>query len=195
MFLLDEFDLREPLLILIFSLVVLVNVFVTDIAILPNHVMAVWSVLVFLVKLKSVIRICAQLTVNGHNGLIGQNVLAHVTVVSEIVGDRAMRHSVVENSVKATRKKLPGATVSHVLPMERGQIGHSGHNAVSHVVVESKREFETVTILLQLMVVQIALVSISSEHTATKHAKNLNQSESRVSPTNQGSSKRSLFRN
>ena len=119
-----------------FSLVVSVNVFVTDIAILLNHVMAVWSVLVFLVKLKSVIRICAQSTVNGHNGLIGQNVLAHVTVVSEIADGRAMRHNVVENSVKATQKKLPGATVSHVLPMERGQTGHSGHNAVFHVVVE-----------------------------------------------------------
>ena len=74
--------------------------------------------------------------VNGHNGLIGQNVRGHVTVVSEIAGGRAMRHSVVENSVKATRKKLPGVTVLHVLPMGRGQTGHSGHNAVSHVVVE-----------------------------------------------------------
>ena len=127
--------------------------------------------------------------VNGHNGPIGQNVLAHVTVVSEIVGGRVMRHNVVENSVKATRKKLPGVTVSHVLPMGRGPTGHSGHNAVSRVVVESKREFETVTILHQLMVEQIALVSISSEHTATKHAKNLSQSESRVSLTNQRSSK------
>ena len=74
--------------------------------------------------------------VNGHNGLIGQNVRGHVMAVSEIAGDRAMRHSVVENSVKAIPKKLPGVTVSRVLPMERGQIGHSGHNAVSHVVVE-----------------------------------------------------------
>ena len=112
------------------------NVFATDIAIPQNHVMAVWSVLVFPVKWKSVIRTCAQLTVNGHNGPIGQNVRGHVTVVSEIAGGRAMRHSVVENSVKATPKKLPGVTVSLVLPMERGQIGHSGHNAVSHVVVE-----------------------------------------------------------
>ena len=171
------------------------NVFVTDIVILPNHVMAVWSVLVFPVKLKSVIRICAQSTVNGHNGPIGQNVRGHVMVVSEIVGDRAMRHNVVENSVKATRKKLHGVTVSHVLPMGRGPTGHSGHNAVSHVVVESKREFETVTILLQLMVEQIALASISSEHTATKHARNLNQSESRVSSTNQRPSKTSYHRN
>ena len=74
--------------------------------------------------------------VNGHNGLIGQNAPALVTVVSEIAVGRAMRHSVVENSVKATQKKLPGATVSHVLPMGRGPTGHSGHNAVSHVVVE-----------------------------------------------------------
>ena len=73
---------------------------------------------------------------NGHNGLIGQNVLVHVMAVSEIAVGRAMRHSVVENSVKVTRKKLPGVTVSHVLPMGRGRIGHSGHNAVSHVVVE-----------------------------------------------------------
>ena len=113
-----------------------VNVFVTDIAILPNHVMAVWSALAFLVKWKNVIRICAQLTVNGHNGLIGQSVRGHVTVVSEIAGDPAMRHNAVENSVKATRKKLPGATVLPVLPMGRGRTGHSGHNAVSHVVVE-----------------------------------------------------------
>ena len=112
------------------------NVFVTDIAILPNHVMAVWSVLVFLAKWKNVIRICAQSTVNGHNGPIGQNVRGHVMVVSEIAGGHAMHHSAVENSVKATRKKLPGATVSHVLLMERGRTGHSGHNAVSHVVVE-----------------------------------------------------------
>ena len=127
---------------------------------------------------------------NGHNGPIGQNVLAHVMVVSEIVGGRAMRHSVVENSVKATLKKLPGVTVFPVRPMGRGQTGHSGHNAVSHVVVESKQGFETVTIPHLLMVVPIALVSISSEHTATKHAKNLSQSESRVSFTNQRSSKR-----
>ena len=118
---------------------------------------------------------------NGHNGPIGQNVLAHVMAVSEIVGGRAMRHSVVGNSVKAALKKLPGATVFHVRPMGRGQTSHSGHNAVSHVVVESKREFETVTIPHLSMVVPIALVSISSEHTATKHAKNLSQSESRVS--------------
>ena len=133
--------------------------------------------------------------VNGHNGPIGQNVLAHVMAVSEIAGGRVMRHSVGENSVKATPKKLPGVTVSHVPPMGRGRTGHSGHNAVSHVVVESKREFETATILLQLMVEQIALASISSEHTVTKHARNLSQSESRVSPTNEKSSKRSLFRN
>jgi len=133
--------------------------------------------------------------VNGLNGLIGPNAPALVTVVSEIDDGRAMRHSVVENSVKVTRKKLPGVTVSHVLPMGPGRTGHNGHNAVSHVVVESKREFETVTILHQLMVVQIALASIFSEHTATKHARNLSQSESRVSLTNQRSSKRSLFRN
>ena len=42
------------------------------------------------------------------------------------------------------------------------------------------------------MVVQIAVVSISSEHTATKHAKNLSQSESRVSLTNGKSSKTKL---
>ena len=113
-----------------------VNVFATDIVILPNHVMAVWSVLVFLAKWKNVIRICAQSTVNGHNGPIGQNAPAHVMVVSEIAVGRAMRHSVVENSVKATQKKLPGVTVSHVLPMGHGRIGHSGHNAVFHVVVE-----------------------------------------------------------
>ena len=112
------------------------NVFATDIAIPQNHVMAVWSVLVFLVKWKNVIRICAQSTVNGHNGPIGRNVRGHVTAVSEIAGGRAMRHNAVENSVKAIPKKLPGATVSRVLPMERGLIGHSGHNAVSHVVVE-----------------------------------------------------------
>ena len=113
-------------------------------------------------------------------------------VVSEIAGGHAMRHSVVENSVKAIPRKLPGATVLPVLPTERGQIGHSGHNAVSHVVVESRREFETATILHRSMVVQIALVSISSEHTATKHARNLSLSESRVSLTNGKSSKTKL---
>jgi len=92
--------------------------------------------------------------VNGHNGPTGQNVLAHVMAVFEIVGEHVMHHSVVGNSVKAIPKKMPGVTVTHVLPMEHGQTGHSGHNAVSRVAVESRRGFETVTIRHRLMAVQ-----------------------------------------
>ena len=139
----------------------------------------------YLVKWKSVTRIFVPLMVNGHSGPTGLNVLDHVTVVSEIVDGHAMRHNAVVNSVKATLKNLPGVTLSCVLPMALGQTGLNGHSAVFLVVVESKREFEIVTILHQSMVVLIALASISNEHTATKRAKNLSQSESRVSPTNQ----------
>ena len=91
--------------------------------------------------------------VNGHSGPTGLNVLDHVTAVSEIVGGHAMRHNAVENSVKAIPKNLPGVTLSPVLPMAHGQTGLNGHNAVSHVVVESKLESEIVTTLHQLMVV------------------------------------------
>ena len=134
----------------------LANVFDTDIAIPPNHVMVVWSVLECLVKSKSVTKTFVLLMVNGHSGPTGLNVLGHVTAVSEIVGGHAMHHNAVGNSVKAIPKNLPGVTLSHVLPTAHGQTGLNGHNAVFHVVVESKLESEIVTTLHQLMVVLTA---------------------------------------